>query len=254
MREDTSLRASDAANAFGTQRRRLPRVSIAIALGVVFVRLLLLALTSSSVRALLHIGSRLPSCGAAGISTSEAHEGMCARTSGLFGTATVYNVIDRSHMLQMPEYQARLLTSRVTSTRVSASAVNTAYYPDGRGLLVSFEVVIINTSGKSLLFGPGVGYQLLPSYPKDATVELLLPTSSGSNNDVGFPALLNGKGAPSPSVFQQRPIPANGVLTGWVTFVAPPWSRGLLSTRPADLDFFRIDHDDHYVGQIRLWK
>jgi hypothetical protein len=41
-------------------------------------------------------------------------------------------------------------------------------------------------------------------------------------------------------------------VTGWATFVAPGWSQDLLSARPADLNFRRLDNDSDYVGQIRL--
>ncbi|MGA2319631.1 MAG: hypothetical protein ABSG95_02655 [Solirubrobacteraceae bacterium] len=53
----------------------------------------------------------------------------------------------------------------------------------------------------------------------------------------------------------QSPILAYSVTAGWVTFVAPLWSRALLSAWPADLEVCRPDHrDGPYAGQIRLWK
>jgi hypothetical protein len=254
MRHDTSPPANDAADVFGvTRRRRRSGPIVAIALCLLLIRFALVGLGDQSVRAFLHIGSSLPSCEAAQISTPQAREGMCTRTSGLF-TDTVYNVVDRDHVLRMPEYQARLLNTMIALTRVRRTATNAAEYPTGRGLLVSFEVTIANINGRPLPFGPGIGYQPRPSYPQETAVELLLPTASDSNNDLGYPAVLNGRRAPSPSIFQRRPIPASGVLTGWVTFVVPLSARYALDARPADLDFFRTNHDPHYVGQIRLWK
>jgi hypothetical protein len=255
---DTSPPTSDAANAFGLRRRRSRVVMVAVVFCLLLARLLLIGLTNQTVRGWLHIGSSLPSCAAAAISTSAGREGKCARISGLF-SSRVYNVVDREHTLHMPEYQARLLTSTITHTRVTGPSTNAAYYPEGHGLLVSYEITITNTRDTTLLFGQAASDTTLPFYPTHPQVELLMPpslasSSRGSNEDIGLGELINGRGAPTPSIGLQQLIPPHGSITGWATFVAPGWSRELLDARPADLNLYRLDHDDHYTGQIRLWK
>lgn len=227
---------------------------------IVWVLCLMLAyglyfgITTPTVRAWLHIGSPLPSCRSAQISTPEAREGECARGDGLFSPATVYNVVNRSHILRLPEYQVRLLGSRIAHTRVTGPSSNAAYYPDGHGLLVSYELTIANPGDRPLPFGSEMHGLPRPFYPKHSRSELAIPSSPGSEEDLTFEEIINGRGAPGPSIVEQGTIPAHGVITGWVTFVAPAWAGAVLDTRPADLDLFRIDHDPHYVGQIRLWK
>jgi hypothetical protein len=256
MQDSAVSDASDPAAAFGAPRRPVRRRwLVVVALGVL-LRLLLILVASSSVRAWLHIGSGYPSCAAAGISTSEGREGICARGIGLWGPSTVYNVVDRGHVLRMPEYEARLLGSRVTPTHVTNAPEHEELYPGGRGQLVSFQVMITNTSGRPLPFGVGVGYAPIPTYPVRPLVELALPSAAGSssNADAGYPAIINGRGAPTPSVFRQSLIAPHESVSGWVTFVAPAWSLGVLEARPADVDFFRVDGSGGYVGQIRTWK
>jgi len=258
MQEHTPPDASEAANAFGAKRRPRRGVLIVVVVCIALVRLLLIGLTNQTVRGWLHIGSSLPSCAAAGISTPAGREGKCARVDGLF-SSRVYNVVDRGHTLYMPEYQARLLTSRIAHTRVSGSSTNASYYPDGHGLLVSYEITITNTRDTPLLFGQAASDTMLPFYPSHPQVELLMPpslasSSSGSNEDIGLSELINGRGAPTPSIGLQQLIPPHGSITGWATFVAPGWSRELLDVRPADLNLYRLNYDDHYTGQIRLWK
>jgi hypothetical protein len=238
----TSLPASSVANAFGLRRRR-PRAVMAVVLCLLLARLLLIGLTIPTVRGWLHVGSSLPSCTAAGISTPTGREGKCARISGLF-SSTVYNVVDRAHTLQMPEYQARLIGTRIASTRANGPFAGAQEYPDHSGLLVSFEVMISNTSGVPLAFD---------STGKD--IELALPRLPGSEVDLAEEELLSSQGTPvQPSLAQRGAIPARGSVTGWATFVEPPSSLAVLTARPADLDFHRVDNDSNYVGQIRLWK
>jgi len=138
--------------------------------------------------------------------------------------------------------------------RVTNASENEDLYPNGNGQLVSVQVMITNTSGKPLLFGSGVGYQPAPSYPRHPVLELALHTSPASSEVFDFPAMLNGRRAPTPSVFQQRPIAAHGHLVGWASFVAPSWSLGVISRKGADINFLRSDGSSRYIGQIRLWK
>jgi uncharacterized RDD family membrane protein YckC len=193
-----------------------------------------------------------PDCAAAGISTPEGHEGLCVRI-GASGTPTVYNVVDRSSVLRMPEYEARVLGSQITPTRVPNASENPGLYPDGRGQLVSFQVIITNSGRTPLSFGE-VPEQAVPSYPRQPTIELALPTPPESSADVAYPAILNGRRAPTPSIFQGQPIAPYGRRVGWVSFVAPAWAPSVLEARPADIDFLRTDGGSSYVGQLRLWK
>jgi hypothetical protein len=262
MRDPALPDRSDAVNAFGSPRRPARWASLVgarwasltVIAVVVAAWLLLIALAFPSGRALLHVGSPYPSCAAAGISTPEGREGVCARGAGLLDPVTLYNVVDRRHVLRMPEYQASLLGSQITHTHVPNAAENEDLYPEGHGQLVSFQVAITNTSDRPLQFGEGASYAPTAFYPSHPMIELALPQSPGSEADINFPAIINGRGAPTPSVFQQLPIAPHERLTGWVTFVAPAWSLSVLNSRPADVDFYRTNASNHYTGQIRLWK
>ncbi len=254
IKKDTTRSIANAMNDPGVIRRR-PRMALIIwVLCLMFAYGLYFSITTPTVRAWLHIGSPLPSCESAQISTPEAREGECARGDGLFSPATVYNVVNHSHILRLPEYQVRLLGSRIAHTRVTGPSSNAAYYSDGHGLLVSYELTITNPGDRPLPFGSETHGLPRPFYPKHSRSELAIPSSPGSEGDLAFEEIINGRGAPGPSIVEQGTIPAHGVITGWVTFVAPSWAGAVLDTRPADLDLFRIDHDPHYVGQIRLWK
>lgn len=210
----------------------------------VLTPLLAVALILAAARGWLHISSPLPSCAAAQISTPAGREGKCARISGLFSTTT-YNVVDRDRTLQMPEYQARLLGTAIAPTRVHGPFADTSEYPNHRGLLVSLEIEIVNTTDQPLAFD---------STGKD--IELALPRSPGSEVDMAVEAMLSSQGKPTqPSLAQRASIPAHGATTGWATFVEPPSSLPVLSARPADIDFYRVNKPGaRYVGQIRLWK
>jgi hypothetical protein len=258
MRHSAVSDTGDPAAAFGAPRRPVYRRWLVVVVLAVLLRVLLvLVVESPSVRALLHVGSGYSSCVAAGISTPEGREGVCARGIGLVGQTTVYNVVDRRHVLRMPEYEARLLPGwRATSTHVTNASEHEDLYPGGHGQLVSFQVRITNTSGRPLPFGAGVGDAPRPSYPAQPLIELALPsiTGSSSDTDTNYPAIVNGRGAPMPSVFRQQLIAPHESVTGWVSFVAPAWSLAVLEARPADVDFSRVNGSSSYVGQIRLWK
>jgi hypothetical protein len=224
---------------------------VALAIVLLAARLLVFGLTNQSVRASIGIGTGLPSCHAAGISTPAGREGKCARIHGLF-SETVYNVVDRQRPLRMPEYEARILASKISATRVRQSP-NTLEYPGRQGLLVSYELMVTNITAAPLPFTAG-SETVIPHYPKHPRVALLIPVSPGSEEDQELPELLNPNGAPSPPLTQPRPIPAGGTVTGWVTFVVPSAMGALLTARPADLDLYRVENATDYVGQIRLWK
>jgi hypothetical protein len=259
MWERDFLPDDSAAEAFGAPPRRRRRPSFAVIVVAVTLGAALITLGQFSVRGWLHVGRLLHSCVGAGISTREGREGHCERIDGLFSQPTVYNVVDRHRVLRMPEYEARLLSSTIASTHVKVSARDRSLYPDGRGWLVSYELLITNTRATPLLFGQFPGETARPLYPQHSQVELLIPESlessrSGSDDDSGFGELVNGNGAPRPSIGVRRMIGPHESVTAWATFVAPEWSRDLLSSRPADLDLLRGDGESHYVGQIRLWK
>jgi hypothetical protein len=267
MRASMRPDAADAADAFGAPRRRARRVppagthwaSRAVIALVGAAWLLLIGFTFQPRQTVLHAGSPHSSCEATGISGPAGREGRCARQESLLGPATVYNVVDRARVLQMPEYQARVISSTIAPTHVRRSPTSGNYYPHGHGWLVSFEIAITNTRAQPLQLGEPSSDTTLPLYPSHPRVELLIPpslasSSSGSDEDIALSELVNGHGAPRPSIGLPRLIPGRGTITAWATFVAPEWSRELLDARPADLDFSRTDNDAHYVGQIRLWK
>jgi hypothetical protein len=274
MREQSTPNGAGAADAFGAQaplrapRRRLDPRWIALTVCLALVRTLLLVHSPSSstgqappytapaspspVGHALHNPPARPSCEAANISTPTADEGVCTRGAGLPGPVSVYNVVDRSHVLRMPEYEARLLGSEIAPTHTRPG--DQVDYPDGRAKLVSFELAITNTGKRPLLFEPARSGLRHPSYPRHPLVELLIPESPHTTWEVGFPDLLHGHGAPGPSVFRSAPIPAHGTVTGWVSVVASFDSPELMGIRPADLVLYRTDGDPNYMGQIRLWK
>jgi hypothetical protein len=227
-------------------------------LGAVVIGAASLAFVVHPLRSWLRHISVAGSCSQKGISTLQGREGTCERVSGLFSSPTVYNVVDRRRVLRMPEYQARLLTSTITGTTVTGH-IDRTYYPQGHGWLVSYEIAVTNTRAQPLMFGEAADDTVLPRYPSHSRVELLVPQSrsasaSGSDEEYALRELLNGDGAPRPSIGLPRLIPGHGTITAWATFIAPEWSRELLTARPADLDFRRTDNDPHYIGQIRLWK
>lgn len=196
--------------------------------------------------------SSYPSCAAAGISTAQAKDGLCAR--GTPSNPIVYNVVDRDQVLTMPEYDAHLLAVRISPTSVRPAPGTASIYPDDRGQLVSAEVEIKNTSGSSLHFGPTVTEGAAPSYAKrEPPIDLLLPSAFASEREDEFPAILNGIGAPRPSVFTKSIAPG-ATRIGWVSFVAAPDARKMMYASRSDLDFYRSDGAEDYVGQIRLWK
>ncbi len=267
--------AGAAADAFGARapmrapRRRLDPRWMALTVCLALVRTLLLvhspnsspgpapylAPASGSARSAAHAVHEppaLPSCEVANISTPTASEGVCTRGAGLPGPISVFNVVDRSHVLRMPEYETRLLGTEIAPTHTRSG--DQIDYPDGRAKLVSFELAITNTGNRPLLFEPARSGLRHPSYPKHPLVELLIPESLHTTWQVGFPDLLHGHGAPGPSIFRSAPIPAHGTVTGWVSVVASFNSPELMSIRPADLVLYRTDGDPNYMGQIRLWK
>jgi hypothetical protein len=258
MRERPFLPADSPADAFGGPARPRRGIRPTTVLAAVVVIAVLAMLSLFSVHGWLHVGKLLHSCVGAGISTREGREGQCERVNGLFSQPTVYNVVDRHRTLRMPEYAAQLLGSTISSTRITDRSVNPRDYPNGRGWLVSFELRITNTRDSPLRFGQtaDTGRHLYPLHPQ---VELLIPPSlasskSGSDEGMALEELINGDGAPRPSIGLRRLIAPHASITAWATFVAPEWSRSLLGARPADLDLLRAEDDSHYVGQIRLWK
>jgi hypothetical protein len=90
------------------------------------------------------------SCASAGISTAAGREGICVRDFGLDGGKTTYNVVDKSHTLKMPGYDARILASNLSTILVSGN--DQADYPDNKGLLVSYDLAVTNTGGTALPF------------------------------------------------------------------------------------------------------
>jgi hypothetical protein len=106
-------------------------------------------------------------------------------------------------------------------------------------LLVSFELSIQNSTPAPLPFDE-----------RGSDVDLLL-----ANTNTSFPDLVNpSDGPPGRSIADKNPIAPQATAIGWVTFVAPIWARSVLHTRASDLEFYRPERPNGYVGQIRLWK
>lgn len=181
------------------------------------------------------------SCSTAGISTAAGREGVCTRYSGFFAKTT-YNVVDAGHVLHMPGYDAQLLATQVSTTTVSNPQSDPFAYPNGRGLLVSFEISVTNDGRSPLMFDSG---------GKDVA---LLLDDDGLDSETSFPDLPNAIGEPGQAIADDSPLQPGQTATGWVSIVAPAWTTKVLNKRPSDLDFFSPDHGTSYIGQIRLWK
>lgn len=196
----------------------------------------------------------LPTCVAAGIDSTGGREGTCVE--GQPWSLVTVNVVDRTRTLRMPEYSVRLLRSRTHHTRVSDAARYPSFYPQGVGQLVSCELSVTNTSERLLQLGVGARHVRRGSYVGQPPVELALSESPSptDNEDTEYPPIIEGIGAPTPSILQQPPMAPGETRTGWVTFVAPPWARRLLARPGTDLDFFELDGRYGYHGSIRLWK
>lgn len=242
--------SSEAAReAFGAIRA-FPAVPVlAVVLAVALTAVLLPGLR-------LTLPSGASNCVSRGISTPQAREGTCTRELNGDGRLTTYSVVDIDHELHMPEYSVRLVSRETTPTHVESPRGDLTY-PEGPGLLLSFELILTNTGARPLDLAQGAAPGGAPHYPAHPTVELGVPehvsTEDGTAlTDAVFPAILDPAGAPSPSVF--RRVAPHTTTIGWVTVVAPPAAGASMFERPADLIFRRADGGPYYVGQIRLWK
>lgn len=218
------------------------------------VLFLLVPLSRPAARSQPNIGSRYPTCTAAGINSAEGNEGTCVE--GSFSSLTTVNVVDRAHALKMPEYEARLVETQIVPTRVRSAASNDDLYPNGAGQLVSYELSITNTGAAALQFGVGTEYVRPAFYSPNPDIELALPESlnPADNFVTTYPPIIEGHHAPEPSILQQPPIAPHETRTGRVSFVAPAWALSVLSRPGADVDFYKVDGDKRYRGSIRLWK
>ncbi len=192
------------------------------------------------------------SCGARAFEPPESQQGLCALYEG--SRIVVRNIVDRNSTLHMPEYDARVITWKVTRTYVSNWRNESARYPEGRGALVSLKLEISNPGNAPLQYGPLIARGPVPSYRAHAPAELSLPIAAGPGEQTSFAALLNARGAPGPSLFGQPPIQPGSSLTGWISVVVPPDASGLVGTERSGLELRPVDENPNYVGIIRLWK
>jgi hypothetical protein len=265
MKRERSARQNEAAReAFGASsglgiaRRRLwpsrGRRSLLISTPSVIAALAVVILFDGVEDGQLHLFSLHPTCIAAGVDSADGNEGTCME--GPLTSPTTVNVVDRARTLHMPEYDARLLVSLIKPTRVSNASEHRYYYTNGAGQLASYKLSITNTGTRPLKFGLGVGYERRASYSPNPEVELALPELSDRTGDTttSYPPIIEGRGAPTPSILQQPPIAPKETRTGWVSFVAPAWALGAIARPGADIDFYKVDGSTSYRGSIRLWK
>jgi len=155
----------------------------------------------------------------------------------------------------MPQYAVRLVDSRIAPTLVGNAAQHPRDYPNKRGELISYYLQVTNTSDRPLLFGVGTVDEPPASYPmRQPPVELGVPETITGGYTVTFPPIVEGHGAPEPSILQQPPIPPHKTRFGWVSFVASGWASGVLSSPGADVHFYKTTGQRNYRGSIRLWK
>jgi hypothetical protein len=186
-------------------------------------------------------GAPTDTCATKGISVSGGREGICTRYDNPFPGPATYNVVDSGHVLKMPGFDARLLASVITPTSiigVPPTAANATDYPNGHGLLVSFELSITNERPTPLEFDQG-----------GREAGLLIGTASRPYGFTRPQATYPGANAPPPQLDEQGAIPAHGTSTGWVSFIAPVWAPKRLNAPGTDLELFPQGMHS-YVGQI----
>jgi hypothetical protein len=241
---------------FGGPQRQLRRAGVVVGIAlVVLARVFLLVDGASTARTLLRAVSGYPSCVAAGIDSAGGREGTCVE--GPLWSQTTVKVVDHVRTLQMPQYAVRLVHTRIAPTRVHNAAQHPQQYPNGFGELISYYLAVTNTTDRPLLFGLGGAYERRASYPlRSPPVELFLPESTNPSDGytVSYPPLIEGVGAPEPSILQQAPISPGETRFGWVSFVAAGWAQSVLTMPGADVDFYKTTGQDGYRGSIRLWK
>jgi hypothetical protein len=156
---------------------------------LIAVRVSALVVVNASI---LHdwFGVGQPSCDSAQIATPVAREGTCARGQSVFGGGTTYTVVDARHVLHMPGYDTELLATRVAPTIVSDPQVNPAAFPNGQGMLVSFEIAITSRLTRSC------------SMPMDAT-----STSSSTTPRTRAARPSRGQNCPTLSASRCHPSP-----------------------------------------------
>lgn len=236
-------------------RRPLRHVWLVVAIVLALARVFLLADGRSAGRSLFQAISGYPSCVEEGIDSEGGREGTCVE--GPLGSQTTVKVVDHARTLRMPQYAVRLVSSRIATTRVHNAAQHPRQYPNGLGELASYYLAITNTTDHALLFGVGTAYERRASYPlKSPPVELFLPESTSPTDGytVSYPPIIEGIGAPQPSILQQPPIFPGETRYGWVSFVAAEWAQSVLRIPGADLAFYRTTGQAGYRGAIRLWK
>jgi hypothetical protein len=228
--------------------RRRRRSAIALAAFVLAVRVGFIVLDD---RGSIFHPSPYPSCGSPSFEPPESREGICVvyEHSGI----VVKNIVDRNSILRMPEYTARVLTWATTGTHVTNWLDEHGRFPDGRGMLVSFEVEIGNPGDEPLQYGPLITRSPVPSYRSNPPAELALPLSAGNpGEDQNVVAILNPRGAPSPSLFGQPPVLPHSSITGWISFVMSPSESELVGLPRSDLKLAPVDENPSYIGVIRL--
>jgi hypothetical protein len=230
-------------------RRRRP-AAIAATLLVLAVRLAL-PLSDARVSRLLH-PPPYPSCGTAAFEPPISQEGLCVVYED--SNFIVRNIVDRNSTLHMPEYDAHLITWRVTRTRVPNWREEPKLYPHGHGELVSLELKISNPGDEPLQYGPLIARSATPSYHPQPPAELMLPLPAGPGELPSFAAIFNARGAPGPSLFGQSPIQPRTSITGWISIVVPLNAGKLVGALHSGLQLSPSDGNPNYVGIFRLWN
>jgi hypothetical protein len=242
------------------RRRIFPAFPIAVIslFCVLLVRLALLPGGWAAIERLVSREARVPryafnrelACQRLSRAPAGSAEGRCNRWSPRFGTDTTFIVVNRGHLLAMPEYTVATGAVQFRGTRVSGGA-DPREYPGGMGQLMSFQLTIANTTGRTLDLDGGAPGLSTPHYARGpATVELVLPDSRSPTDETGYAPLLRGNRAPTPEAL--GPIPPHGRRSGWVTFLVGPQALRTQSLPGARLDFLRVGGQPGDTGQVRL--
>jgi hypothetical protein len=236
--------------AHGGRRERAARLAAVLCAATLL--LVLIGDVHVSVRSQGAIGSPgYPGCEEAGIDSAGGNEGTCVEGSATW--LTTVTVVDRARTLQMPGYRVRLLEAESSTTTVTNASEHASYYPGGEGQLVSYLLAVTNTENYAQQFGSGTSFRMRASYAARSPVELVLPELSGGMA-TNYPPIIDGRGAPEPSLLNQPPIAPGQTITGWVSFIAPEWAERVIRRRGSDIDFYKINDEPGYRGAIRLWK
>ena len=234
----------------GARRQRAARIAAVVC--ALTLLLVLVGQVHVHVRSQGALGApAYPGCAEAGIDSTGATKAPASKGRRCRSLRSRSSIV--RERCRRPNIECACWRIRAPPTRVSNASEHPSYYPGGTGQLISYKLALTNTESHPLRFGPGTRYTLRASYAPRPAVALALPELSGGLVTT-YPPIIDGHGAPGPSILQQPPIAPGETRTGWVSFIAPAWAESVITRPGADVDFHRVSGEPGYRGAIRLWK